>query len=171
MFKLPHNCAHFTRQQGNAQNPSGKASTICELRTSRCTSWIWKRQRNQRSNCQHSIGSWRKQGSSASLTPLKPLTVWIITNWEILKEMGIPDHLTCLLRNLQQVKKLQLEPDTEQLTGPKLGKENNKTGYCHPAYLTYSEYIMLKARLDDSQAGIKIAGRNSNNLRQAGVPL
>ena len=53
-----------------------------------------------------SIGSQRKQGSSKktsaspSLTMLKPLTVWITTNWKILKEMGIPDYLTCLLRNL-----------------------------------------------------------------------
>ena len=42
----------------------------------------------------------RKTSTSASLTMLKPLTVWITTNWKILKEMGIPDHLTCLLRNL-----------------------------------------------------------------------
>ena len=53
-----------------------------------------------------SFGSWEKQESSrktstsASLTMPEPLTVWITTNWEILKEMGIPDHLTCLLRNL-----------------------------------------------------------------------
>ena len=51
-----------------------------------------------------SAGSWKKQESSrktsASLTMLNPLGVWIITNWKILKEMGIPDHLTCLLRNL-----------------------------------------------------------------------
>ena len=51
------------------------------------------------------VGSWRKQGSSrktyssASLTTLNPLTLWITRNWKILKEMGIPDHLTCLLRN------------------------------------------------------------------------
>ena len=42
----------------------------------------------------------RKTSNSASLTTLKPLTVWITTNWKILKELGIPDHLTCLLRNL-----------------------------------------------------------------------
>jgi len=41
----------------------------------------------------------RKTYTSASLTTLKPLTVWITTNWKILKEMGIPDHLTCLLRS------------------------------------------------------------------------
>ena len=55
--------------------------------------------------------------------------------WKILKEMGIPDHLTCLLRNCMQVKKQQLESDMEQQTGSKLGKEYVKAVYCHPAYL------------------------------------
>ena len=50
--------------------------------------------------------------------------------------MGIPDHLTCLLRNLTQVKKQQLELYMEQRTGSKLGKEYIKAVYCHPAYLT-----------------------------------
>ena len=50
--------------------------------------------------------------------------------WKILKEMGIPDHLTCLLRNLMQVKKQQLELDMEQQTGSKLGKEYVKAVYC-----------------------------------------
>ena len=54
---------------------------------------------------------------------------------KILKEMGIPDHLTCLLRNLYQVKKQQLEPNMEQQTGSKLGKEYVKAVYCHPVYL------------------------------------
>ena len=53
MFKLPYSCAHFTRQQRYTQNPSSQASAVHELRTSRYTSWIQKRQRNQRSNCQH----------------------------------------------------------------------------------------------------------------------
>ena len=52
--------------------------------------------------------------------------------------MGIPDHLTCLLRNLQ-IKKQQLELDMEQQTGSKLGKENIKAVYCYPAYLTYMQ--------------------------------
>ena len=64
-----------------------------------------------------------------------------------------------------QVKKWQLEVDIEQWTGSKLGKEYDKAVYCHPVYLTFSEYIMWNARLDDSQTGIKIAGRNINNLR------
>ena len=57
--------------------------------------------------------------------------------WKILKEKGIPDHPTCLLRNLYQVKKQQLEPNMEQQTGSKLGKEYAKAVYCHMAYLTY----------------------------------
>ena len=64
-----------------------------------------------------------------------------------------------------QVKKQQLELDMGQQTGFKLGKEYIKAVYCHPAYLTYAEYIMLNAELDEAQAGIKIAGRNTNNLR------
>ena len=54
--------------------------------------------------------------------------------WKILQEMGIPDHLTCLLRNLMQVRKQQLELDMEQQTGSKSGKEYVKAVYCHPAY-------------------------------------
>ena len=56
--------------------------------------------------------------------------------WKILKDMGILDHLTSLLRNLYAVKKQQLELDMEQ-TGSKSGKEYVKAVYCHPAYLTY----------------------------------
>ena len=55
MFKLPHNCTHLTHQQGNVQNSPNQATTVCELRTSRCSSWIQKMQRNQRSNCQHPL--------------------------------------------------------------------------------------------------------------------
>ena len=68
-----------------------------------------------------------------------------------------------------QVKKQQLEPDMEQQTGSKLGKEYVKAVYCHPAYLTYvcAEYIMRNAGLEEAHAGIKIAGRNINNLRYA----
>ena len=66
-----------------------------------------------------------------------------------------------------QGKKQQLELDMEQQTGSKLGKEYAKAIYCHPAYLTYAEYIMRNAGLGEAQAGIKIAGRNINNLRYA----
>ena len=59
--------------------------------------------------------------------------------WKILQGMGIPDHLTCLLKTCMQVKKQQLELDVEQQTGSKLGKEYIKAVYCHPAYLTYMQ--------------------------------
>ena len=56
----------------------------------------------------------------------------------------------------------------EQWTGFKLGKEYVKAVYCHPAYLTlYTQYIMRNASLDEAQAGIKVFGRNSNNLKHA----
>ena len=71
------------------KNPSSQASTVRELRTSRCTSWIQKRQRNQRTNCQHPLDNRKSKrikkkkkppSTSASLNTLKPLTVWITTH-------------------------------------------------------------------------------------------
>ena len=59
--------------------------------------------------------------------------------WKILKEVGLPDHLTCLLRNLYAGQKQQLELDMEQQTGSKSGKEYVKAVYCHPAYLNYTQ--------------------------------
>ena len=82
-----------------------------------------------------SVGSLKKQENSrkpsvsASSTMLKPLTIWITTNWKILKEKGIPDHLTCVLKNLKQVRKQQLELDMGQQTGSKLGNEYIKAVY------------------------------------------
>ena len=66
-----------------------------------------------------------------------------------------------------QVRKQQLELDMEPQTGSKLGKEYIKAVYCHPAYLTYAEYIMRNAGLDEAWASIKIPGRNINNLQYA----
>ena len=57
--------------------------------------------------------------------------------WEILQEMAIPDHLTCLLRTCMEVRKQQLELDMQQQSGSKQKKEYIKAVYCHPAYLTY----------------------------------
>ena len=66
-----------------------------------------------------------------------------------------------------QVRKQQLEPDIEQWTDSKLGKEYVKAAYCPPVYLIHAEYIMGNTRLNKAQAGIKIARRNVNNLRYA----
>ena len=92
-----------------------------------------------------SVGSLKKQENSrktsisALLTMPKPLTAWITTNWEILEEMEIPDHLTSLLRNLYAGQEATVEPDLEQQTGSKLGKEYVKAVFHHPAYLTYMQ--------------------------------
>ena len=64
-----------------------------------------------------------------------------------------------------QVRKQQLEPDMEKQAGSKSGKEYVKAVHCHPAYLTYMESTLRNARLDETQAEMKIAGRNINNLR------
>ena len=79
--------------------------------------------------------------------------------------MGRLDHLTCLLRNLYASQEAQLEQGMEQQTGSKYKKEYVKAVYCYPAYFTYMQSIMSNAGLDEAQAGIKIAGRNVNNLR------
>ena len=109
MLKLLHNCTHFTCQQGYAQNPSSQALAVHELRTSRCISWVQKRLRNQRSNCQHLLDHRESKeipekntyfGFIDSTLTLQPLTVQNNTIWKILKEIGISNHLTYLLRNL-----------------------------------------------------------------------
>ena len=80
----------------------------------------------------------RQTSTSALLITSQPLTVWITTNWKILQEMGIPDHLTCLLRNQFAG---QEATDLEQQTGSNLEKEYIKAVHCHPAYLTYMQSI------------------------------
>ena len=88
-----------------------------------------------------STGSWEKEESSrkssfsALLTMPKPLAVWITTNWKSLKEMGTPDHLTCLLRNLYAGQ----EATVRTGHGTTDWFQHVKAVYCHPAYLTYMQ--------------------------------
>ena len=80
----------------------------------------------------------RKTSTSALLTTPKPLTVWITTNCgKFFKRWKYQTTLPASCKTCMQVKKQQLEPDMEQWTGSKLGKEYIKAVYCHPAYLTY----------------------------------
>ena len=85
-----------------------------------------------------------------------------------LKEMGVPDHLTCLLRNLYAGQELTVRTRHVTCPGSKLGKEYIK-GCIFPPCLfnVYAEYIMQNSGLDEAQAAIKIARRNINNLRYA----
>ena len=78
----------------------------------------------------------RKTSTSTSLTTGRPLTVWITTNWKIFKEMGIPDHLTCLLRNLYAGQEARVRTEHGTTDWLLLGKEYVNIAYCHPAYLT-----------------------------------
>ena len=98
----------------------------------------------------------------------KPLTVWITTKWKILQEMGIPDHLTCLLRNLYAGQEATLRTTHGTADLFKLRKGGHQGCILSPSLFNlYAEYIIRNARLDEAQAGIKIAGRNINNLRYA----
>ena len=86
----------------------------------------------------------RKNSTSALLTMPKPLTVWITTNWKILKEMWIPDHLTCLLRNLDAGQEATVRTGHGTMDWLQIGKEYVKAVYCHPAYLTSMQSTSCK---------------------------
>ena len=92
-----------------------------------------------------STGSWKKQESSretsisALLTMLKPLTVWITTNYGKFLETGIPDHLTCLLRNLYAGQEATVRTGHGTMDWFKTGKEYVKAIHCHPVYLTFMQ--------------------------------
>ena len=97
----------------------------------------------------------------------KPLTVWITINWKILKEMAIPDHLTCLLRNLCAGQEATVRTAHGTTDWFQIGKGVRRGCILSPCLFNlYTEYIMRNAGLE-AQAGIKIAGRNINNLRYA----
>ena len=110
----------------------------------------------------------RKTSISALLTMPNPLTAWITINWKILKEMGIPDHLTCFLRNLyasQEATVRTLHGTTDWFH---IGKGVRQSCMLLPCLFNlYAEYIMRNAELEEAQAGIKITKRNINNLRYA----
>ena len=119
-----------------------------------------------------SFGSLKKQESSrktsisALLTIPKPLTMDHSKLWKILQEMGIPDHLTRLLRNLYAGQEATVRTGHGTTDWFQIGK-----GACQGCILSpclfnlYAEYIMRNATLDEGQARIKIAGRNISNLR------
>ena len=98
----------------------------------------------------------------------KPCTVWITINWKILKEMGIPDHLTCLLRNLYAGQKETVRTGHGTTDCFQIGKGVHQGYILSPClFYLYAEYTMRNTALDEAQAGIKIARRNINNLRYA----
>ena len=94
--------------------------------------------------------------------------MWITTNWKILQEMGITDHLTCRLRNLYAGQEATVRIRHGTMDWFQIGKGVRQGRILSPCLFNlYAEYIMRNARLDEAQAGIKIAGRNINNHRYA----
>ena len=134
-------------------------------------------------------GSWKKEESSrktsisALLTMPKLLTMWnfcfidyakafdyVDHNklWKILKEMGIPDHLTCLWRNLYGGQEATVRTGHGTTDWFQIGKGVRQGCILSPClFNVYADYIMQCAKMDESQAGIKIARRNINNLGYA----
>ena len=122
-----------------------------------------------------SAGSSKKQESSRKTSISALLTIAKAFDcvdhnklWKILKEMAIPDHLTCLLRNLYAGQEAKVRTGHGTTDWFQIGNRVRQ-GCILPPYLfnLYSEYIMRNAGLEEAQAGIKIARRNSNNLRYA----
>ena len=140
MFKLPHNYTHFTHQQSNAQNPQARLQQSINhelpdfqagFRKGRGTRdqianiyWIIEKAREFQKNIYFCFIDYAKAFDCVDHNKL----------WKILKEMGIPDHLTCLLRSLYAGQEATVRTENET-TGSKLGKEYVKAMYCHPAYL------------------------------------
>ena len=128
MFKLRHNCTHLTSQRSNAQNSPSQASSVCEQRTCRCSSWTWKR--NQRSNYQHPLDHRKSKG-----IPEKNIYFCFTdyTNafncvdhsklWKILQDTGIPDHLICLMRNLYAGQEAAVRTGHGTMNWFQIGKE------------------------------------------------
>ena len=110
----------------------------------------------------------RKISTSALLTMPKPLTMWTTKNSGKFLEMGIPDHLACLLRNLYAGQEATVRTGHGTTDWFQIGKGLHQGCILSPCLFNlYAEYIMRNAGLDEAQARIKIARRNINNLRYA----
>ena len=119
-----------------------------------------------------SVGSWKKwefQKKYALLNMPKPLAVWITKKLrKILQDMEIPDHFTCLLRNLYAGREASVRTELRTMDWFQIGEEVQQGCILSPCLFNlHAEYIMQNARLDEAQAGMKIPGRNINNLRYA----
>ena len=138
----------------------------------------FRKGRGTRDQIATSTGSWKKQESSrktsisALLTMPKPLTVWITINCGKFLEMGIPDHLTCLLRNLYAGQEATVRTGHGTTDWFQIGK-----GVCQSCMLSpclfnlYAEYIMRNAGLEEAQAGSKLPGEISVTSDMQMTPL
>src|SRR5574337_156000 len=174
MVKLPHNCTHLNASklmlkilqarlqqyvnrilsdvQAGFRKGRGTRDQIANIR------WIIEKAREFQKNIYFSFIDYAKAFDCGDHNKL----------WKILKEMAIPDHLTCLLRNLYAGQEATVRTGHGTTDWFQIGK-----GVCQGCILSpclfnfYAEYIMGNAGLEEAQAGIKIARRNINNLRYA----
>ena len=133
-----------------------------------------KAEEPETSNYPHLLDHWKsKRVPEKHLLLLYWLcqSLWLCDHnklWKILQEMGIPDHLTCLLRNLCAGQEVTLRTRHGTTDWFQIGKGVHQSCILSPCLFNlYAEYIMRNARLDEAQAGIKVAGREINNLRYA----
>src|SRR5574338_246290 len=104
--------------------------------------------------------SFRKTSISALLTMPKPLTAWSTINWKILKEVGIPDHLTCLLRNLYADQEATVRTGHGTTDWFQIGKGVHQGCILSPCLFNlYAEYIMRNAELDEAQLESRLPGK------------
>ena len=148
MFKLSHNCTHLTHQQSNARHLLSQASTVCELRNVQAGFRKCRGIRDPIANICWIIvkaREFRKTFTSFSITTLKPLTVQTTTNRKILKEVRIPDHITCLLRNLYAGQEATVRTGSRHgmMDWFKIGKGVHQGYILSPCLFNlYAEYIM-----------------------------
>ena len=164
---------HTVAVSSHTQNSPSQASTVSEPWTSRCSRWILKRQRKQRSNCEHQQDHQKKQESSRKYIFL---LYWLCQSlcvdhnilWKILKETRIPDNLTCLLGNLYAGQEAMVRIRDGTTDWFQIRKGVCRDWILSPyLFYLYAEYIMGNARQNEAQAGIKTARRNIHNLRYA----
>ena len=173
MFKLLHNCTHLTRWQSNAQNSLSQASTVhCELPDVQARFRKGRGTRDQIANIHWIIEKAREFQKYIYFCFIDYAKAFDCVDhnkpWKILQEMGIPDHLTYLLRNLYAGQEATVRTGHGTTDWFQIGKGVRQGCIFSPCLFNlHAEYIMRNAGLDEAQAGIKIAGRNIHNLRYA----
>ena len=178
MFKPLHNCSHLTHQQSNAQNSPRQSSAIHKPLISRCSSWFQKRQWNQRSNFQHLLDH-----QKSKRVPEKIYFCFIDYAkafdcvdhkklWKILKEMGIPDHLTCLLRNLYTGQEATVRTGHGTIDCFQIGKPVHQGYILSPClFKVYAEYIMRNAGCRKHKLESRLPGEMSITSYMQITPL
>ena len=155
---------------GEATNSPSEASTVQELRTSDVQAGFRKGRgtRDQIANICWIIEKAREFQKNICFTDYAKAFDCVDHDklWKILQEMGIPDHLTCLPRNMYAGQETTVRTGTWNNRQVPHWERTVQGCILSPCLLNlYAEYIMRNAGMDETQAGIKIAGRNKNNLR------